>query len=147
MKKKTNEKKEEKEPSVHHLNRENSIQQKEPAVHRENSQEKEPVKIAGAPCTDKKCHVHGNLKVRGRIFEGRVTKKFKNRVVIEFGRMIYSRKYERYFKARTRIHARVSSCMEDQIQIGDLIKIQECRPLSKIIHFTVIKKIKSAGER
>lgn len=113
----------------------------------EKKEEKEESKIANAICNDKKCHIHGNLKTRGRIFEGRVTKKFPNRVVIEFGRMIYSRKYERYFKARTRIHARVPSCMENEIQTGDLIKIQECRPLSKIIHFTVIKKIKSTGER
>ena len=27
--------------------------------------------------------------------------------------------------------------------VGDTVKIQECRPLSKIIHFVVIKKIKS----
>jgi small subunit ribosomal protein S17 len=110
-------------------------------------EQKESAKIAGAVCNDKKCHVHGNLKTRGRIFEGRVTKKFKNRVVIEFERMIYSRKYERYFKARTKIHARLPSCMENEIQIGDLIKIQECRPLSKIIHFAVIKKIKGKEER
>jgi small subunit ribosomal protein S17 len=125
MKKKTNEKKEQKESSP---------------------REKEP-SIAGAICNDKKCHIHGNLKTRGRIFEGRVTKKFTNRVVIEFGRMIYSRKYERYFKAKTKIHARVPTCMENEIHVGDLIKIQECRPLSKIIHFVAIQKIKGAGER
>ena len=27
-------------------------------------------------CTDRNCHIHGNLKVRGRTFEGRVIKKF-----------------------------------------------------------------------
>ena len=40
-------------------------------------EEKEPA-IAGAICNDKKCHVHGNLKTRGRVFEGRIKKKFKN---------------------------------------------------------------------
>ncbi len=99
--------------------------------------------IAGAICNDKKCHIHGNLKVRGRIFEGKVTKKFKGRIVIEFERMIYSRKYERYFKSKTKIHAHLPSCMENEINIGDYIMVQECRPLSKIIHFVVIKKIKS----
>jgi small subunit ribosomal protein S17 len=113
----------------------------------EKKQQKEPEVASAATCNDKKCHIHGKLKVRGRVFEGRVTKKFKNRVVIEFERMIYSRKYERYFRARTKIHARLQKCMENEINIGDLIKIQECRPLSKIIHFAVIKKIKSAGER
>ncbi|MCK9596910.1 30S ribosomal protein S17 [Candidatus Pacearchaeota archaeon] len=108
---------------------------------------KEEKNIVGAVCNDRTCWVHGHLKARGRIFEGRVIKKFQKRVVIEFERMIYSKKYERYFKSKTKIHARLSPCMESQISIGDLIRIQECRPLSKIIHFVVIKKIKSVGER
>jgi small subunit ribosomal protein S17 len=135
MKKKTNKKMENGKQEVSHSNRENSIREKEEA------------KIVGAGCNDKKCHIHSGLKVRGRIFEGRVTKKFKNRVTIEFERMIYSKKYERYFRAKTKIHAHLASCMESEIQIGDLIRIQECRPLSKIIHFVVIKKIKGKGER
>jgi len=32
--------------------------------------------------------------------------------------------------------------MEKEINLGDLIKVQECRPLSKIIHFVVIKKLR-----
>ena len=93
-------------------------------------------------CNDEKCNIHGNLKTRGKIFEGKVIRKFSKRITIEFERMIYVRKYERYKKSKTKIHARLPICMEDKIKIGDLIKIQECRPLSKIIHFAVIKKIK-----
>ncbi|MAG11124.1 30S ribosomal protein S17 [Candidatus Pacearchaeota archaeon] len=55
--------------------------------------------------------------------------------------MIYIRKYERYTRLRTKIHARLPECMEKKVDIGDLIKIQECRPLSKIIHFVVIEKL------
>ncbi|MEK6840617.1 MAG: 30S ribosomal protein S17 [Nanoarchaeota archaeon] len=91
---------------------------------------------------DRDCPFHGNLKARGRIFEGKVIKKFSNRVAIEFERMVYVKKYERYSRSKTKIHARLPSCMEKDIDIGDLISIQECRPLSKIIHFVVIKKIK-----
>ena len=83
---------------------------------------------------------------RGRTFEGIVKKKFHKRVVIEFERMIYVKKYERYTKSRTRIHARLPESMEKEINVGDLIKVQECRPLSKMIHFIVIKKIKSISE-
>ncbi|MCX6746849.1 MAG: 30S ribosomal protein S17 [Candidatus Pacearchaeota archaeon] len=108
---------------------------------------KEEKEIVTTICNDKRCHIHGGLKTRGRIFEGRVIKKFPKRIVIEFERMIYNKKYERYSKSRTKIHARLPICIENDIQIGDLIMIQECRPLSKIIHFVVIKKIKSAGER
>ena len=94
----------------------------------------------------KNCHIHGNLKVRGRTFKGMVTRKFNKRITIEFERMIYIRKYERYAKSKTKIHARLPDCLSDQINIGDLIKVQECRPLSKIIHFVVIEKIKDKEE-
>ena len=81
---------------------------------------------------------------RGRIFEGIVKKKFHKRVVIEFERMIYVRKYERYTKSGTRIHARLPGNMEKEINIGDLIKVQECRPLSKMIHFVLQPLIENA---
>jgi len=97
-------------------------------------------------CNDKDCHIHGNLKVRGKTFEGTVIRKFHKRIAIEFERMIYIKKYERYAKSKTKVHARLPTCMEKDIKKGDLIKIQECRPLSKIIHFVVISKIKSAEE-
>lgn len=103
--------------------------------------------IAEAGCNEKNCPFHGNLKVRGRIFRGNVIKKFPKRIVIEFERMVYVKKYERYKKGKTRIHARLPSCMESKINIGDYIKVQECRPLSKIIHFVVINKIKGKEEK
>nr|AJS12667.1 30S ribosomal protein S17P [uncultured archaeon] len=103
-----------------------------------------PEEIAG---NDLNCPLHGNLKARGRVFEGRVTRKFPKRITIESDRMIYVRKYERYMKGRTKIHARLPVCMEKDINIGDLIRIQECRPLSKIIHFVVIEKVKLGDER
>lgn len=109
--------------------------------------EKENKPLVGTACGDKDCYIHGNLKTRGRFFEGTVIKKFPKRVVIEFERMVYVRKYERYIKYRTKIHARLPNCMKDQINLGDYIKVQECRPLSKIINFSVIKKIRNKEEK
>ena len=83
---------------------------------------------------------------RGRVFEGTVIKKFPKRVVISFERMNYVKKFERYAKSRTKIHARLPEILEKEINMGDLISVQECRPLSKIIHFIVIKKIKNAED-
>jgi len=83
---------------------------------------------------------------RGRIFEGIVTKKFPKRIVLEFERMIYVRKYERYAKLKTKIHARLPDTMEKVINVGDLVRVHECRPLSKIIHFVAVQKIKDAVE-
>ena len=103
--------------------------------------------VAVARTDDRDCPIHGNLKSRGRVFEGRVIKKFPHRVTIQFDRMVYVRKYERYSKSRTKLHARLPTCMEKDIDVGDLIGIQECRPLSKIIHFVVIKKVKDKEEK
>jgi small subunit ribosomal protein S17 len=82
---------------------------------------------------------------RGRTFEGTVTKKFPTRVVIEFERTVFIQKYERYARKKTRLHARLPQGMD--INVGDYIKVRECRPLSKIIHFVVIEKIRSASDK
>lgn len=86
------------------------------------------------------------INPRGKIFEGVVKKKFDKRIVIEFEKSVYVRKYERYAPSRTKIHARLPEAMEKEINVGDLVRVQECRPLSKIIHFVVIKKIKDSSE-
>jgi len=86
------------------------------------------------------------ISTRGRVFEGVVVKKFPNRIMIQFEKTIYVTKYERYAKSRTKIHARLPIELEKEINLGDLIQVQECRPLSKIIHFMVIRKIKDASE-
>jgi small subunit ribosomal protein S17 len=83
---------------------------------------------------------------RGRVFEGKVIRKFNKRVTIIFERMVYIKKYERYAKSRTKLHARLPEEFEKEINLGDLIQIRECRPLSKIVHFIVIKKIKDAKD-
>ncbi len=81
------------------------------------------------------------IHTRGRIFEGIVTKKFPTRVVIEIERIAYVKKYERFYKKKSKLHARLLAGLI--INVGDIIQIQECRPLSKIIHAIVIKKVKS----
>jgi small subunit ribosomal protein S17 len=117
---------------------------------KEKTEEATSKKVAasksGKECSSRDCYVHGNLKVRGRTFQGTVTKKFNKRIVIENERMVRIRKYERYTKKRTKLHARVSPCMESEILIGDLVKIRECKPLSKIIHFVVVEKIRDADK-
>ena len=122
------------------------IQFKNKKMKQTKKTKKEKERIVETTCKDKNCPVHGNLKVRGRTFNGVVIKKFPKRITIEFERMNYVKKYERYSKTKTKIHAKLPDCMEKEINIGDFVKIQECRPLSKIIHFVVIKKIKS-GEK
>ncbi|MFH0712149.1 MAG: 30S ribosomal protein S17 [archaeon] len=100
-------------------------------------------------CKDRLCPRHGDrkLKLRGRVFEGVVIRKFPRRVTIEFERMLKLPKYERYEKRKTKIHARLPDCMKDEVAVGDLILIAETRPISKMIHFVVSKVVrKGAGE-
>ena len=85
------------------------------------------------------------IKVRGRTFKGKVIRKFPSRITIEFERTLFIKKYERYAKKKTKLHARMPEFMGDEINLGDLVEIRECRPLSKITHFIVVRKI--TGER
>ncbi len=100
-------------------------------------------------CNDKFCPKHGReaVKLRGRTFEGEVISKLPGRVKIQSERVVYISKYERFDRRKTALHARLPDCMEDQIELGDWIKISECRPLSKIIHCIVTEKIRSKSEK
>jgi len=97
--------------------------------------------MAEEKCTDLACPKHGHISLRGRSFKGKVIKKFPKRISIEFERTIYIKKYERYSKRKTKLHARLPDCMAKDVEIGDYVEIRECRPISKIIHFVVVKKI------
>jgi len=102
---------------------------------------------SGRECKDFACPRHGNISLRGRSFYGNVIKKFPKRVVIEFMRTIFVRKYERYAKRKTKLHARLPDCMFNEISIGDYIEIKESRPISKIIHFVVVGKVNKENEK
>jgi small subunit ribosomal protein S17 len=96
--------------------------------------------VSKGSCNDAKCPFHGNLKVRGRRFRGKVIKKFPKRIVVEFERIVRVGKYERYKKERTRIHARLPECKD--VNVGDYVEVGEVRPLSKLIHFVFLRKVK-----
>ncbi len=80
---------------------------------------------------------------RGRSFEGEIIKKFSDRVVIQFERVLYLRKYERYEKRKTKLQVKITSNFKENLAVGDYIEVKECKPLSKSIHFIVTKKIRS----
>ena len=109
---------------------------------KENKKSKEK---EAASCADISCPIHGKLKTRGRGFKGYVIKKFPKRIAIEFERIIRMRKYERYSKKKTKIHARLPECQQDNVNVGDYVLVRECRPLSKLIHFVFIRKVKETG--
>ena len=99
-------------------------------------------------CKDRLCPFHGKdkLKLRGRTFQGKVIKKLDGRVTIGFERMLKVKKYERYEKRNTKVHARLPDCLRNDINLGDLIEVSETRAISKTIHFVVSKLIREKGK-
>tara|TARA_Y100000310_G_scaffold345132_1_gene462072 strand:- start:4607 stop:4921 length:315 start_codon:yes stop_codon:yes gene_type:complete len=95
--------------------------------------------------SEKRKSIVGTLSLRGRKFQGTVIRKIGNRVTIEFERTKLISKYERYIKTKTKMHARLPS--EIDVEVGDYIQVQECRPLSKILHHVVVKKIRGRDEK
>jgi len=90
-------------------------------------------------CKDAVCPFHGSISLRGRIFRGHVIKKFPKRVTIEFTRTIYIKKYERYAKKKTKIHARLPDCLEKEISVGDYVEVQvKISSDDKILGYTVL---------
>ena len=89
-------------------------------------------------CDDKHCPFHKGFKLRGKVFVGKVSKISSPKTVqVTFPRQIYLQKYERFEKRTTRIHVHSTPCID--INLGDSVKIMECRPISKMKNFVVIK--------
>lgn len=88
-------------------------------------------------CKDKKCPFHSSLKVRGRQLKGTViATRMQHSATIEFGRRILLQKYERYTKKRSRIKVHNPECLN--AEEGSVVKIMECRPISKTINFVIV---------
>jgi small subunit ribosomal protein S17 len=89
-------------------------------------------------CEDKNCPIHGELSVRGRTFVGTIiSTKMHKTVVVEWLWKKKVAKYERYESKRTRLKAHNPQCIS--AQDGDIVKIAECRPLSKTKNFVIIE--------
>ncbi len=91
-------------------------------------------------CNDAKCPFHGNLSVRGRRFVGTVVStKMRKTAVIEFERLNFLKKYERYEKRRTKLKVHSPDCIGTKE--GDVVGVMECRPLSKTKNFVVVQRL------
>jgi len=96
--------------------------------------------IPESTCQDKHCPFHGNLKPRGKIFEGVVLKTSGHRsAMVGWPRLYYLPKYERYEKRRTKIMVHNPECIH--AEVGDKVKVMECKPISKMKHFVIVQKL------
>lgn len=91
-------------------------------------------------CDDQLCPFHGHLKVRGIVLTGTVyKKKMKDTIVVRRDYLKYVKKYRRYERRKSNISAHCPPCIE--ARPGDLVKIAECRPISKTVSFVVIERL------
>ncbi|XP_066150424.1 small ribosomal subunit protein uS17 isoform X2 [Euwallacea fornicatus] len=96
---------------------------------------------------DKKCPFTGNVSIRGRILTGVVQKmKMQRTIVIRRDYLHYIRKYNRFEKRHRNMSVHLSPCFRD-VEIGDVVTIGECRPLSKTVRFNVLKVTKGSSSK
>lgn len=81
-----------------------------------------------------------SIKTRGRTFTGVVVEdKMQLTATVEWARRKYVTKYERYETARTRLKAH--NPKEIDAKKGDIVKLVECRPISKTKKFMIVEKV------
>lgn len=90
-------------------------------------------------CEDENCPFHGTLSVRGQVLEGKVVSdKMDGTVVVEKKHAEKVPKFERYERRSSRIQAHNPPCINAKEE--DVVKIGECRRLSKQKSFVVLAK-------
>jgi len=91
-----------------------------------------------AECSDPHCPFHGGFSVRGQIIDGQVVStRMERSARVQREYLRYVPKYERYEKRTSSYNVHAPPCLN--VQVGDRVKIMECRPLSKTISFVVIE--------
>ena len=96
--------------------------------------------MAESKCMDVNCFQHGSIKTRGAITEGLVVSdKGRRTVIVEREMVRFVPKYERYLRSRSRIPAHNPDCI--RAKAGNIVKLAECRKISKTKAWTVIKVV------
>lgn len=85
------------------------------------------------------------IATRGATLEGFVVSdKMQKTVTVRLDYIIKVPKYERMKRRHTKVKAR--NPPEINAHLGDFVKIAECRPLSKTVHFIVTEKVVAKKE-
>jgi small subunit ribosomal protein S17 len=93
-------------------------------------------------CSDRNCPFHGDLSIRGRVFEGIVVSgKMDKTVIVERDYLQYVPKFLRYERRHSRIPSHNPPCIN--VEEGDRVIIAECRPISKTVSFVVVEKLEA----
>ena len=91
-------------------------------------------------CNDINCPFHGTLSIRGRALEGVVVSaKMDKTVIVRRDYLNYVPKFKRYERRHNHIPAHSPPCIK--VNVGDRVKVAECRPISKTVSFVVVEKL------
>ncbi len=89
-------------------------------------------------CSDELCPFHGTLGIRGKLIQGKVVSAKAPKMVVvqqEYPRIV--KKYKRYARSQSKIHAHRPICID--VKEGDIVLTAECRPISKSVSFVVVE--------
>ena len=79
---------------------------------------------------------------RRRVQVGRVTSdKMQKTITVEVERLVRHRRYEKFVRLRTRLHAHDE---QREAKVGDTVEIMETRPLSKLKRWRLLRVIEKA---
>src|SRR2546428_10563038 len=96
--------------------------------------------VPKAECDDELCPFHGALSVRGKLVQGKIGSAKAPRMVViqqEFPRIV--KKYKRYARSQSKIHAHRPLCID--VKEGDVVLTAECRLISKSVSSVVVEVI------
>ena len=91
-------------------------------------------------CNDPNCPFHGTLAIRGHTLEGVViSDKMDKTIVVRRDYLNYVPKFRRYERRHSHIPAHNPPSIN--VKEGNLVKIAECRSISKTVSFVVVEKL------
>lgn len=93
-------------------------------------------------CTDNHCPKHGSVRTHGRALTATVmSARAQKTAIVDLERKYFVPKYERYERRRTTLKVHNPDCMN--ARGGDIVRVVECRPISKTKHFVITEKLGS----
>merc|ERR1712072_585606 len=103
---------------------------------------KTPTEAVNGTYIDKKCPFVGNVSIRGRILSGKVIKTKMNRtIIIRREYLHFVQKYSRYEKRHKNMAVHCSPAF--RAEVGDVVTVGQCRPLSKTVRFNVLRVLRT----
>lgn len=72
-----------------------------------------------------------------------VSNKNKDTVVVRVERQVEHPVYKKYIKRASKVHAHD---VGNTCQVGDVVEVQECRPISKLKRWKLVNVIERTGE-